>query len=160
MELAPPPPSDRGKRHGAVTASVSPGGGRFRQRLTLTVRPDLLDGGLPWWRADAGVTVQRGHGEHAGMLRVVPGGPHRLKLLGGQARHKRPVGLLLVVPGMPADGHKPAALGHDHGDGWIEVVLPDWARPSFGAVRPAHVSIMERVPDPMLKSPRATGAVR
>lgn len=169
-ELAPPPAPDKGKRHGAVTATVSPGGGRFRQRLTLTVRPALLDGGLAWWREGAGgVAVLRGHGEHAGMLRVTPGGPHALRLLGGQAKHKRPVGLLLMVPGMPTDGHKPLVLEHDHGDGWLEVVLPDWARSGvvpvqsangFAPAKPPRVSIMDRVPDPVLKSGRATGAVR
>ena len=168
-----------------VTATVNPVGGRARQRLALAVRPHLIEG-LSWWKPGAAVAVQRGAGEHAGMLRVTPGGKHRLRVMGGRrkAAGQSPAAVLLTLtelPGMPAKGQKPVALEFDYGDDWLEVTLPEWARAAAGAsvtprgasapaaepalsAEPApakqpYVPITQRVPDPALTRGRQTGSV-
>lgn len=158
-------------RH-AVTASVSKLG-RNRQRLMLAVRPHLLDGGLVWWRPHARVAVHLGTDRLAGMLRLTPGGPHRLSTAVGRPGATRTAVLIVFgLPGMPAAGHKPEPVEHDWTAEWLEITLPDWARaaPTPGAAasvppvqpspfpaEPARVSIMQRVPDPATTRGRATG---
>ncbi len=142
------PPADSGRtvksRH-AVTASVSKLG-RNRQRLMLT--------------------VHLGTGPLAGMMRLTPGGPHRLSTAVGRPGATRTAVLIVfALPGMPAAGHKPVPVEHDWTADWLEVTLPDWARagsaasasPAPSPAKPARVSIMERVPDPATRRGRATG---
>ncbi len=156
-------------RH-AVTASVSKLG-RNRQRLMLTVRPRLLDGGLVWWRPHARVAVHLGTDRLAGMLRLTPGGPHRLSTAVGRPEATRTAVLIVFgLPGMPAAGHKPEPVEHDWTAEWLEITLPDGARgapaPAASAAsapaapapaKPPRVSIMDRVPDPASTRGRATG---
>lgn len=164
-DLLPAVASSSGKVSEPVTATVSGAGKRFRQRMSLVVRPHLLDGGLAWWAAGGAVTVRQGFGEHAGMLRITPKGPHRLRTTGGRKGAGAAIMLPLTgLPGMPADGHRPIPLEHDYGADWLEVTLPEWARtakavvaaPSLPAKTP-YVSISERVPDPAMRLGRATG---
>lgn len=168
-----------------VTASITPAGGRYRQRFMLVVRPALVADGLSWWKVGAFVSVHVGAGEHAGMLRVTPGGPHRLVAPGGIPGKRGPAAMLTLftLPGMPPAGHKPVPADHEYGDGWLELMLPGWARsearsakpvppetsaasrpsgppskaPEAAPAAPPYLPITQRVPDPAVHLGRATG---
>ena len=89
--------------------------GRFRARLTVTVRPALLPE-LAWWRHGAAVSVAVGSGEHAGRVRIVPGGGFSLTGPGGKHAAKgSPNPPAMSIPGFPA--MPPDGLGP---------VVPDW----------------------------------
>ena len=119
-----------GKSLAPVTVSCNAAGGRYAQFLQLRVRPDLLDGGLPWWTPKAWVRVQTGSGEHSGRLRIATGenGHFRLRTSGGLG------GLaVLVLRGfqpLPTGPQRKVAVEFERGNGWLQVTLPSWAVPA------------------------------
>lgn len=129
------PPSKAQAKAAAVTVSCSKPSGRFRQTMRVTVRPDRIEGGLNWWIAGARVRVQIGDGQNLGILRLSPAlGAEGvgLKQSGGKGQ--------LAVLAMPGFSHLRSTaavpqetVDFDNGDGWIEVTLPDWARPAAPA---------------------------
>ena len=114
--------------------------GRYRPRLTVTVRPSCLPG-LSWWTHEAMVHVQIGQGEHAGRLRIAPGdnshGNRRLSGMTGRgtvAGKPTPAALTITTfPGLPSSGYGPEEPAWELlGDALI-VTLP-WAD-AKGAVK-------------------------
>lgn len=65
--------------------------------LTVTVRPDAMPDGLPWWRIGQDVDVAMGDGEDAGRLRVACNGPYLLNRQGGHANAPTVLRVPLVV---------------------------------------------------------------
>ena len=80
--------------------------GRYQQTLCLTVRPELLEGGLPFWKPEALLRVLIGSDAHEGMLRIEPGGTRPLRVFGA---HGKATGVLsLCIP--------PPCRRHDSGE--------------------------------------------
>lgn len=102
--------------------------GRYRQVLTITVRPQFLVGGLPFWRVGNSVTAELGTGDHAGLLRILlgRGGPFPLRPSAG--RRQDVVLRLPALPGQSPEAQPAIACDHDWSDDWIEITLPSWAR--------------------------------
>lgn len=133
--LEPYAAKSAGKVAAAVMLSASKPDGRFRPLLMITLRPDLFDGGAPaWLKAGARVSVQRGAGEHAGYLRIVPGGAFVV----GRTP-KSPV-LRISLPPLPAQKpakQHPLACEFDFQDGWISITLPTWCKAGAAVPQPA-----------------------
>lgn len=125
----------------AATASV-----RLRRNgavsLYLVFRPALIDEPPPFLARGERVRVRLGTGEHAGTLRIEPGGPFRVLVTSG--RSKWPM-LSLPLPNLPAKTVKPAACEFGHAPGWFEVTLP-WPPDPAAKPKPngACTGIMER----------------
>lgn len=107
-------------------------GGRYTQFCSLLVRPALLDGGLPFWMPGQRVTVELGAGEHAGLLRVRmhATGLFCLRGPGGHSTKGAAVLRLPALAGMSELAHKSAPVEHDWSNTWLEITLPEWARPA------------------------------
>ena len=111
----------------AIAASVSAGEGNQRPKLTLLLRPGMLDG-ITWLTPGAGLQVLVGHAEHAGMLRIMPDGLHIL----GKVALAKPAGsavsLKLPLPPWMAAGKRAArAIEFEWKEDWIEVTVPpEW----------------------------------
>jgi hypothetical protein len=118
----------------AVAASVSAGAGRLAARLTLSLRPERLEG-ITWLKPGAGLQVLVGFGEHAGMLRITPNGLHILAAVALAKPAGSVLALRLPLPDGLIAAKRPAApIEHDFNDGWIEVVLPaEWRLPRSAA---------------------------
>ncbi len=107
--LAPRGSRVAGRHQPAVTLSVSKASTRQGQKMLVNVYAERLEAGmLPWWKPGAAVEAQIGAGEHAGLVRIAPGGPFRLSAFKGRRRidgTPRPCGLhVSQLAGMPADG--------------------------------------------------------
>lgn len=139
-------------RVGAAQKSV-----RYRARLVVVLLPTHLPG-AEFLAPGARVMVLLGGGEHAGMLRIQPDGPVRVAATGGKHGRSGAVILRIALPaGVGAAKHAPEAVEFDHGDGWVELTLPQWARPTVLPARTAEAgaapqrtpySLSARVPDP------------
>lgn len=85
------------RRSSPVWVAVARAPGKSpRLCLAVTVRPDALAEGLPWWRVGQDVEVAEGDGEDAGRLRIARGGTHLLNRQGGHAN--APTVLRLSLP--------------------------------------------------------------
>jgi len=129
-DLAPAPLNCVQTARRAVTVACRVPKARGRPGIAITVRAGLLDGKLPWWTQGAMVKVQLGAGEHADMVRLSPGGT--LKIVAFGRAHGAPGIGSIRIPfppsGGPAVARPPVPVEFDHGDGWLELTLPDWAR--------------------------------
>ena len=152
----------------AVTVTVERPSERYTPCLSLVIRPALLAGLPTWCKPGHAVTVNRGFGEHDGMVRLTPGGPWVLGTSGGTSGSIRL--RLPIPPGAPADGHEAMRVEHDYAADWLEVTLPKWpASVAPDAVKAAlipaalpgkHVSIMDRVNDRSLTIARENDAAK
>lgn len=169
MSWSPARPPEGFRAEAAVRVGSAQKSARYRPALVISVSPNRLDGGASFLAAGACVSVLYGAGEHAGMVRIVPGGSIRVAATGGKIGRSSVVVLRIALPaGVAASKRKPEAVEYDHGDDWIELTLPDWARvPSLPArtedqrADPVRMpfSISERVADPAAAL-RAPGARR
>ena len=153
----------------AVTVTVERPSERYTPCLSLVIRPALLANLPTWCKPGNAVTVNRGYGEHDGMVRLTPGGPWVLGTSGGTSGSIRL--RLPIPPGAPADGHEAMRVEHDYAADWLEVTLPAWAvtptvLQTTPTVRPPaappgkHVSIMDRVNDRSLTIAREQDAAK
>jgi hypothetical protein len=139
VDVVPLQPKNKEARNAAVTVSLTNRSTKHRAAdaprwLFITVRPHLLDGGLPFWTLGAPMHVRIGEGEHAGQMRIDPGGPHRITRLGGRLA---PCTLSLAAPAWIQPGtHAPEPVEHDWNDGWLELKLPAWAQQTAAAPAP------------------------
>lgn len=120
---------DEARRAAPVTVSVARGpGGSARLFLAVTVRPDAVPGGLPWWRVGTDVDVAVGDGEDAGRLRIACNGPHRLNRQGGH--ENAPVVLRSPLPaGIEPIARRPERTGYEVANGALVLTLPPaWFR--------------------------------
>jgi hypothetical protein len=132
MSWVPIAPASRPSRadRPAVTASSTAGRARMRPALHLVIRHRELAAFGDLARG-AGVTVELGEGEHAGMLRIRAGGEH---ILQGVARAKPPgslVQLRLPLPPRVEPKARPATgcTVTEGTGGWLVLTLPAWANP-------------------------------
>lgn len=109
-----------------VTVRGSLGRGGAQPMLTVTVRPEMLEGGLSWWQAGKSVTVLRGSGEHAGMVDIRPGGSFLLtRSKTGTLAAGRERATILQVSGFPGiRAHKAIAVEFDHTNDWLQITVP------------------------------------
>lgn len=138
----------------AVTVCTSAGKGRLPPLLTITMRFGKLPP-LPFL-SDAGTCdVLVGTGEHAGLLRLVPGEGSVLFTPGKKTAAS--ASLRMRAPqGIPPVQRAPERVDYTAGESFLEIRLPAWAVPPAKA--PArYVGVTERVPDPAapLRSARA-----
>lgn len=98
-------------------------------KTCLVVRSALLEDAA-WVQHGTRLAVLEGEGEHAGRLRleVSKGGAFTLANLGGRARHGALLLFLPWVAGATPAKQPSTPLDFDHGEGWLELTLPDWAR--------------------------------
>ncbi|MBR0681945.1 hypothetical protein GXW74_15730 [Roseomonas eburnea] len=137
----------------AITVASSAGGGRLPAAIVIIIRTRKLEGGT-FMSHRARVKILAGGGPHAGMLRIEPDGPFEPHWPSGKAVASGTLKLRIDLPhGVAPENRKPETVEYDHADDWIEITLPEWARPSAPAgvspapARPPH-SISDRVPDP------------
>ena len=115
----------------AIVAGTDPGSNMLF--LSILVRPDRLPDGLSWWRVGQDVAVIVGEDEHAGQLRVAPGGPFKITRQGSKLQDKAPSGTRVPLRELAAGvehvrrPQEPAA--HQVSDGVLLLTLPAWARP-------------------------------
>lgn len=148
----------------AVSVTVHKADAKTGKFMLFVVRPDLFEGGLVWWKVGAAVSVESGAGEHAGMVRVRPDGDWKIT---GQGTRKGviPIVRLPIPPDAPREGCRMLPVEFDHGDNWLEITLPAWAKPAAvtpklittAQARPAYVGVSERVPDPATTLQAARG---
>ncbi len=112
--------------------------------LELVVYPALLRA-MPWFRGGRDVSVVRGMGPTAGVLRVMHPGPHRLLARVTNRLDKLPPVVLRVprLEHLQPRKQSPVPVQHRVLSGLLEITLPEWARPpvpftapvtSFGSV--------------------------
>lgn len=158
MSWSPARPPEGFRAEAAVRVGSAQKSARYRPALVISVSPNRLDGGASFLAAGASVSVLYGAGEHAGMVRIVPGGSIRVAATGGKIGRSSVVVLRVALPaGVAASKRKPEAVEFDYGDGWLELTLPDWARLTSLPARTAEpmpaakrepYSLADRVPDP------------
>jgi len=142
------PPKGRGGANGAaeILLSMTDGSGRYTAGCVLLIRTHMMEDAPAWLRVGALISVAMGSGDHAGHLRITPGGPFLLARGTGRAREGTLKLRLAPLPGVQIVPHPPSRCGCDWSDGWLELELPAWARPA--PAPPKHVPLSERVPDP------------
>lgn len=162
---APRPSHGSGSGGWPVSMTMSQGDGRFARRISIAVRPALLEGGLPFWVPGQTVSVAVGAGEHAGLLRIEPAHQGLSRLYQGGGRGMKAIMLKLpVLAGMSAGlaRQPPIACEHDWSDTWLEITLPAWARPKpAGEISPAPraaVGVAPGTPMPNKANPFGTSA--
>ncbi len=141
MEVAPAAGAGYGAALPAVAMAVNAGNGNMRRRVTVVLRVDQL-GNMPWLEPAKAVTVALGTGEHAGKLRITPGGktPLQRAAKSKNVMFLRSIGLAARLH-IPPGAIKPGLVGFDYHDDWIEIDLPKWAVPRLQAtVTPAQVA--------------------
>lgn len=107
-----------------VRIKVSPPTRRGRaSRLFISIRPDLMEGGLPFWSVGQAVHVMVGTGEHAGRLRIQPGNQFKIAAIG--ATGKQAASIVVPVPDVMDDAKRDRlCCEYDHNDAWLEIVIP------------------------------------
>ena len=105
-------------------------------QIVLVVR-SAAHAGLPWLKEGERLGVALGSGQHAGKLRITPGGPFQAARVGGRMDipvAERTITLRLrPLDGMERALHTPTPLKYTTGDGWLQITLPDWATPAVAA---------------------------
>lgn len=157
-DLTPPKPS--GSRVAAAEAALSmmDGKGRWTAGHILLVRPDVMDQPPAWLKVGGMVSVAIGGGEHAGSIRITPGGPFILSKSVGKAKAGTVKLRLAPLPGVAVETRPATPCQCDWQDGWVEVTLPAWAKPA--PPKPAFVPLSERVADPAAQRRAAAAGAR
>lgn len=139
-----PPPLSAGKRGSlAVTLSLLADSRRYVPMMRLVIRVPRIPGAEKWLRTGASIAVLWGQGEHAGWVRLQPGGRFLLTHAGGRGDNGTLAVRLPIPKGCTAKRKAPAPCEFETGHQWLTFALPDWAAPP-----PRHVGISERVADP------------
>lgn len=134
-----------------VTMASSAGSGHLPPLLTITLRFAYLPP-LPFLSETGTCTVLFGAGEHAGLLRLVPGTDAVLFSPG--RKNSASACLRFAAPkGVPRLKRAPVAVEFSVQPDLLELRLPAWAivparQPAPEPAPSGHRSIMERVPDP------------
>lgn len=145
--ISPPASAGTAAASAAVTLAMLGDSKRFAPMMRAVVRTEQLDGVADWLKPGAQVSVMAGHGDHAGMIRIVPDGGFMVVAAAGRAKTGT-VTLRLPIPATVPRGRKNAtSCVVRHGAGWVEIELPEWARPPRAAA--PYVGISERVNDPV-----------
>lgn len=133
----------------AVTLSLLADSKRYAPAMRLVIRTDRIAGADKWLRHGSTIAVLAGHGDHAGRMRLTRDGGFLITNAGGRGKDGT-VALRLPVPKGVTLGRKhPTPCEIEHGEGWLEFVLPTWARTATNAAPPArHIGISERIADP------------
>ncbi len=158
--LTPPNKYAPDKARAPVTLTLSRGG-KQTQRLAIAVRVALLPAAeLAWWRHEAAVAVAEGSGEHAGKLRVAPGGPWQLTKRRMQKGRVYAPQLLIPAPaGVPPNGMPPQDVQWETDGDALIVTLPNWARPSASQTGTQQAGDEVRSPRPAALPPARPSAL-
>ncbi len=113
-----------------VVAQSIASSARMRPRISITLRPEFIGPEAEWIKPGASFRLLIGSGEHLGLLRVEKGSGRVFAAAGGKQKPKRSLIILQGLDWIPADRHTMTALDHDSGEGWLEITLPAWGRPS------------------------------
>lgn len=115
------PPVAAGQlKNAPITLAVTVGP-RFKPRVRISVRPELLDD-VKWWKKGALVSLLIGEGEDAGSIRITKDGPFPLS--DGTLGSGRFLLNVPLWPGAAINAIKKVAPEFDYGDSWIEITLP------------------------------------
>lgn len=157
-DLAPPKPS--GSRVAAAEASLSmmDGKGRWTAGHILILRADVMEEAPAWLKAGNTVSVAIGAGEHAGAVRITPGGPFILAKGAGKAKDRTVKLRLAPLPGVAVETRPATPCPCEWADGWVEVTLPAWTQPA--PPKPKFVPLSERVADPAAERRAAAAGAR
>jgi hypothetical protein len=134
--LSPARGISNGLRKTAVMISIPAAGRRARRSVTISLRPELLDG-VTWLTPGTGVEVALGIGAFLGRVRLSANGPMLLRAQSGK-RVKMARGVSLALPelasklALPSEAMK-ACCEVDWAPDWVEFALPDWARAATAA---------------------------
>ncbi len=119
----------------AVSVAIVAGTGLGKNMLFLSIliRTDRLSGGLPWWRVNQNVAVIVGEAEHAGQLRITPGGPFKIRPQGSRLKDKAPSCTRVPLRELPAGiehvRRPPEPADYQVNDGALLLTLPTWGIP-------------------------------
>jgi hypothetical protein len=110
----------------AIVRRPGPTRGDAPPVLSVTVKPEKIAGGLAWWQDKQDISIGVGNAEHAGQLRIVPGGLNRISRRGGHPN--APLTAQLLVPsGMDAVLRDAVPVFYTVSDGALLVTLPaEW----------------------------------
>ncbi len=135
---------------------------RMKPRITITLRPEFIGPEADWIVPRATFRLLIGSGEHLGMLRIEKAAQGRTFAGSGGKKAKRPMIILQGLEWLPEHRNAMTSLDHDSGDGWLEITLPAWGRPTATVVhavapiaetQPARlkrgVTFVDQVPDPV-----------
>lgn len=127
-----------------------------RGRATLSV---IVRKGPAFFAAGSGVRALLGRGEHAGTLRIVPGGESTISLTSGPKTSRRFPSLSL--PSWVAIGEKKKKHPCDYAftDDAIDITLPAWARAPSSHAPAAAVSAPAHRPTLVAEPPRGKPGV-
>lgn len=153
--IDPPPIRKSTLLKSSVTVSMLGDSKRFAPILRMVIRGNQLDVPAPWLKAGTSLSVMAGHGEHAGKVRITPNGSFLLAAASGKAKADTFTLRLPIPAGVQHDRKTATPCEVRCGAGWLEVTLPEWARPA--APPPPRVGISERIADPVtaLRGPGA-----
>lgn len=131
MSWTPIAPTSFGRGHlrAPITASTTAGQRQMKPGMTLMIRLAEVSG-IDRLAQGAAVTVELGEGDHAGMLRLKPGGDHILKGVALAKPKGSLVQLRLPLPPRVEPLARPAMpCTVTEAGGWVVVQLPSWANP-------------------------------
>jgi hypothetical protein len=119
-----------------VTVSLSLPGRRGKRRsIYVLVRPNLLEGGLSWWRAPTKVSVKISAPDGTDLrMRIAPGGEH--PLFWTDEKHQLAMLRINAFPWIShGEAHSLAITDFTHSHDHLEFRLPFWARRNSGSAR-------------------------
>jgi len=134
MSWKPVKPHDGRPVFPAVSAGIVKGtGGSAALFLSVLVWPDRFASAPSWWQAGGSVSIVAGEAEHAGQLRITPGGPFRITRQGSHAQDKAPLNVRIPLEELPhgvASERRPQERAeHQVNDNGLLITLPAWGRP-------------------------------
>lgn len=133
MSWKPAKPHDRRPVPPAVSVGIVKGtGGSTALFLSVLVRPDCLVFVPPWWLAGGSVSIVVGEAEHAGQLRITPGGPFRITRQGSSAQEKAPLSVRIPLEqlshGVASERRPQERAEHQVNDNGLLITLPAWGQ--------------------------------
>lgn len=139
----------RAARRVAVSIGATQRTAKSYPGLIVVLRPYLMDTPPVWLRAGERVDIQIGAGEHAGLLRIVPGARFAVGRTPMNAPGKPVLQLRIPTPALADLGTKLplAPVKFDHADRWLDLTLPEWAR-VICPPEPALVKVVRAVAAP------------
>ncbi|MGI4796959.1 MAG: hypothetical protein ACRYG8_23490 [Janthinobacterium lividum] len=108
-------------------------GGSAALFLSVLVRRDQLAAPPFWWQAGESVSIVAGEAEHAGQLRITPGGPFRITRQGSHAQDKAPLNVRIPLEELPHgvsfERRPQERAEHQVNDTELLITLPAWGQP-------------------------------
>lgn len=130
-KINPPPLSAHRAQEYPVLMSLVNQRGR-RAQIRMLLRPHMLR--LPWVQRGETVSVEAGHGQHEGLLRVTPKGEFELRTpSGSKMKGGSSLWLILPLPPFKQEGKAPTPVDFSAEPEELIVHLPRWTLPPVKA---------------------------